>query len=257
MVCKEVLPTVDAIVYAAYSISEDTLNDRRVNYEGLREILSAVKTNKIIFLSSIAVFGTCPEEKEHDEDSPKRGETSYQKDKIDACNFLQGLSSKISVIVFYLAIVYDIPCKRFDDYRSLLNSGYLANGDVENGLYNLVHACDVAKAVVVALRTDSLGGYDEYIVCSESIKYTEYIRLLEVYFGIQGERKVPHIFAPITRGPVRKVLRFLGFRSPLFIPQPKYSQLNNSATFSSTKIQDDFNWAPSYSLQKLVEENKY
>lgn len=249
---SKIIPNVDAIVYTAYSISDDGDYDMRVNCQGLRDIVAAVRTERVVYLSSVGVYGTSPAGLSTlDETATMIGDTQYQQSKIDAVKFLRSVEGEYDSRILHLSIVWDTPCPRFDYYSNLLTEGYVANDNIEVGTYNLLHARDASAAVILCLSIPNRKTCEEYIVSSEAVLFKDFCAKFEESLGVRRRPKVHRSLAPLTRGPIRKILKFLHFRSPLTIPEPKASWLNNETVYSSRKIRHQLGWDPKFSLREM------
>ncbi len=251
--CTQIVTEVDVIIYAAYSIRGDESYDARITLEGLKEIVASVKAKQIVFLSSVGVFGSYPEGKTYNEESAKKADTPYQKHKIEAEEFLKNLNN-ISVCILYLTIVYSKNSSRIEEYRKLLDSGYLIYKKNGEGFYNILHAEDAAEAVICCLSSDFMPSFSTYIVGGESVFYRQWIELLDRYFGYNQRIKLPQIFSPFFRGPLkifRKIFSALRIRVPLLIPEPKASIFETKTIFSSEKITKEFGWKPTRKIEEI------
>jgi nucleoside-diphosphate-sugar epimerase len=242
--CKVIMPVVDVIIYVAYSTSLCAAEDRRVNYEALTEVISNIKTTRVIFFSSVGVYQRfnlastiCSE------GSKKEFENHYQKDKIDACSYLQGISG-ISVRVLHLSIVWNKPCARFDEYKKTLTHSFITTKNISIGMYNLVHADDAADAAVLCLREPLIPDYDEYIVSGEAIRYVDFLCLLESYFAVSDYYRLPKFLNQIPL--LKRILSFIGLRVrvPYTHAVLKAEMLNSPIVYSSEKLKLKLKWRP-------------
>jgi nucleoside-diphosphate-sugar epimerase len=237
------LQNIDLVIYAAYSTGTDAQYDRRVNVEALKEAVSALKPLQVIYLSTIGVFAGDAPEGTFDETSCREAATPYERDKLDAEIFLQQCAH-CQVTVFNLSIVYDRDSPRIREYKRLLGLGYLLYKNKGEGTYNIVHADDVAEAILLAMRREQKPGYASYIVNAQCLEFCEWIALLERYFGYDKKTKLPRALAPLLRGPLRTITAALGLRAPMRLSEPKATILEKKHAFSSEKIRRELGWVP-------------
>lgn len=251
-VLGEIDQPVDALIYATFSASGQADLDERINSLAFLEALTLVSAKKVVFLSSVLVYGTNPTNGGTlDETSAKQPDTLYQQSKVKVVDYLRTVDGGYSSTVLHLSHVWDKPCPGLNHYRDLLSQGYVANEATLRGTYNIVHASDAARAVILSITGKSHEPFREFIVSGESLVYEEYLRLLETSFGLRRTLKVPKALAPLTRGPVRRILSKLSLRPPIIIQEPKASWLANPTLFSSEKIRRDLGWRPLERLKNL------
>lgn len=237
---------VDVLVYSTFSTSQDVAYDNRINVGALMDSIEALQPKRVVYLSSVGAFGSNLTSADYMELSPRVGDSAYARDKIEAENYLQTLSSSAMVTVLYPTNVYDGSSSRVGYYRDLLRTGYFIHKSGGHGTYNLVHADDVAAAVMASLDAPHMQGYADYVVNGEHLEFREWIEIVERHFGIDGIPKLSRGVEKIIRGPLRRIVARLGVRVPMRIPEPKATTYEMKVRYMSNKITRELGWHPSH-----------
>lgn len=231
----------DSIVYLAYQQTTDAAADRRVTFEGLANAVTAFDPKRVVYASTIGVFGDSPAEGVYDELSEKRPSTAYSHDKCAGRDFLASLPD-VRGTVFYLSNVYSDEGGRVDSYRTLLNQNWLVLPRGGRGLYNIVHVDDIAAAVITSLERQE-AGLREYVLSSEALPFREWIDYIERRFGLDRHVRLPAVLAPVARGPLRRLLSRLG-RVPARLPAEKEALFERRVVYSSALARAELEWRP-------------
>lgn len=234
----------DVLVYSTFSTSQDIAYDNRINVGALMDSVNALQPKRIVYLSSVGAFGSNLVSADYTELSPKVGDSAYARDKIEAENYLQTLSSSTMITVLYPTNIYDGSSSRVGYYRDLLRTGYFIHKSGGHGTYNLVHADDVAAAVMAGLEARQIQGYADYVVNSEHLEFREWVEIVERHFDIDGIPKLPRGLEKIIRGPLRRIVARLGVRVPMRIPEPKATTYEMKVRYTSEKITRELGWHP-------------
>ncbi|MBU1425701.1 MAG: NAD-dependent epimerase/dehydratase family protein [Gammaproteobacteria bacterium] len=249
----EIPERVDSLIYLAYSISQDRDADWRVNSVEMQRAANYIKPSEIVFTGSVGVFGAYPDEGAYTEDSVRVADTDYARAKLDAIGYLKKLELKCTVL--HPSIVWASSSPRVDYYRDQLRRGYYVYKGDGSGYYNIVHADDVASAIMLSLRRQTGGRFEEYIVNAERPPFREWIDIIEHRFGYDQLVRLPVVLAPLARGPFRKFLSIFG-RTPMLITEPKSSSFERKVDFSSAKIVRELGWCPENFAKKILLSSK-
>lgn len=239
-VLSRITEQIESLVYLAYSISGNKGADWRVNSLEMQTAANYVKPSEIIYTGSIGVFGAYPDEGTYTERSLRTADTEYTKAKLHAVNYLKGISARSTVL--HPSIVWAQDSPRVDYYKDQLRHGYYVFKGDGSGIYNIVHAEDVANAILLSIGRSG-ARFEEYIVNAEAIPFREWIELIESRFGYAKTRRLPTALAPFARGPLRKIFSIFG-RVPMKLTEPKASAFERNTQFSSAKIARDLGWHP-------------
>jgi nucleoside-diphosphate-sugar epimerase len=142
--------------------------------------------------------------------------------------------------VLYLSIVWSDKAHRIYNYKNMLAKNYIANKNIDKGLYNLVHTYDVSSAIILAIKQPLNFKYDEYIVSTESIKYIDFLSHLEKIFSVA--RKANLLLCKINL--CKKIFTRMGLRIPFYYDAEKEKALGCQINYSSNKIRSKLKWVP-------------
>lgn len=245
----------DVVVYLAYATTEDKSYDRIVTVDSVVEIIEHFKKASLqhfIYVGSMSVFGIELPAGTFDENTPKIADNDYARNKIDACAAVISSHVDFKVSVLHPTGVYGSTSKRLKSYREMLSKGYLVLDAGGHGINNIVHADDVAAAIY-ACSTRIIGNRaEEYIVNGETISFAEWFSILESKKGLNKHPRLPVIFAPWYRGPLRRFLIALGYRLPILMPAYKRRMYEREAYFVSDKAAAHFDWQPKILFQDVI-----
>jgi nucleoside-diphosphate-sugar epimerase len=124
----------------------------------------------------------------------------------------------------------------------MLRGGYI---DVPlTGLNNIVHAEDVATAVIGCADRRQGSPREEYIINGEAILYSEWIAALEKYFALTRRRRLPYLVSALFRGPLAALARRLRWRRAIKVPEYKAALYRLCTSYSSEKAGHHFDYRP-------------
>jgi len=230
------------LVYLAYQATNDQSADRLVNFDGLVSAVKVLSPRRVVFASSISVFGEDPGVDIVTEDAPQIAHSPYARDKMDAAAFLGTLG--IRSVVLHFTIVYGEGDPRLRYYKDLLAGAYLVFKNGGNGLHNVIHAEDAASAVVSVLEHASVSG--PFIANGQTVLVRDWFSWIES--SLPRRPKAPAWLAPLTRGPVRRAFSAIGVRAPAIIPEPKATQFERRTVFDSSRLRRQTSWAPTRTI---------
>ena len=210
----------------AYATTEDSEYNRAVTVQSVIDLLDHlrdVKLQHFIYLGSMAVFGDM---------------TPYAQNKLDAAQAVLKANVPFRVTVLHPTGVYDANSKRIRDYKAMFETGYIVSP--ADGIANIVHADDVAGAIVSSASRTKGAQAEEYMINGETLTYREWFAALEREVGVAFWPKLPAWLSPFIRGPIAKLARKLRFRKALPIPLYKLTAYRAKTAYSSERAEWDF-----------------
>jgi nucleoside-diphosphate-sugar epimerase len=245
----------DVVVYLAYATTDDGSYDRTVTVDSAIELMEHFKMSSLqhfLYGGSMSVFGLELPVGNLDESAPRVADNDYAKNKIDASSAVMSAGVDYKVSVLHPTGVYDKTSKRLKSYRKMLSSGYLVLDAGGHGINNIVHAGDLAAAIY-ACSTRVIGKRaEEYVVNGEGISYAEWLSILESENGLNNLPRLPAVFTPLYRGPLRRFLIALGYRIPIIMPAYKRKIYERESRFISKKAEVHFGWQPKIFFQDAI-----
>lgn len=241
------LGNYDFVCHLAYATTGETNYDRAVTVESVRALslrASQMGVKHFIYLGSMAVFGENTPAGTLDESAPKLGQTEYALNKTDATHMILAAPGDFLVSVLHPTGVYDRNSKRITFYKNMLQKGYISAP--LTGLNNIVHAEDVAVAIIQCAGRQQGGWRAEYIINGEAVRVSDWMSALEKRYALEMKPKLPRFFSIFCRGPLGALVRKLGWRRALPIPEYKAALYRLQTAFSSEKAQQDFGYKPAH-----------
>lgn len=245
----------DVVVHLAYSTTGDASYDRTVTVDSVVETVdhfSASRLQHFIYLGSMSVFGIDLPPGRLDEKAPRVADNDYARNKIDASAAMMEARVNFLVSVLHPTGVYDAASKRIKSYRDMLTSGYIVLDEGGRGINNIIHADDVAAAILACAKRKNGRRAEEYIVNGEAITYGDWFNIIEHQLGVAVRRRVPAKLLQLCRGPLRSVLRGIGFRPPILVPQYKRAIFERDTLLVSDKAAAHFGWRPRLRFQEVI-----
>jgi len=184
---KEILKDAHAVVHFAGAVAYDKEILKESNTDLTRKIVNATPENaKIIYSSSISVYGKKPLEKPVTEQTPINPDSDYSRSKYEGEKFVS--SHPHSVILRFGAIYGP-----FDDYRIVLEK--LKKGTmyiIGNGhnLIPFVSAEDAAKVILTSLKKRGT-----YNIVGNQLSQNEIYRIAADELGVAPPSKHVSFFA--------------------------------------------------------------
>lgn len=242
----------DKVAYLAYSSSDDQVESAEINHHQVIRLinhfgLSGLKS--FIYVGSMAAFGQTFDIDLIDEDQPKNPVGVYATNKMVCTKTILKLDYGFQINVIHPTEVYSIESNRINTYQNLLRNNRIMFDLGGQGLKNIVHASDVAKAIILVAGRSSGLKNEEYIVNGETITWKRWICLITPK-NVE-KKSIPILFSSITRGPVREFLNKHGFMTPLKLPKYKRLMMECKSTFSSNKIHDHTGFIPKVSFEDV------
>jgi nucleoside-diphosphate-sugar epimerase len=231
----------DASTVIHLAASRDFLDRKKAregNVELTRRIVEAVpKSAKIIFASSISVYGKKLAAIPADESTPTRPDTPYAKTKLEAESIV---ARHPDHIILRIGPIYG---PRFDEYSKVLRMlehgrmPIIGRGD---NRIPFVHVSDVAFAVKNALSR----GKGIYVIVGECLTQREVFVMAAMDLGVQGPKKqIPAMLAAAyAHFELFRSQRF-GGKPPGFIPED-VAVLSSDRSFDCSKAKGELGFSP-------------
>lgn len=250
----------DYVVHMAYASTENAEYDRRVTVSSVAKTVEHFRGSPLkhfVLLGSMSVFGMRLTAGKINEDMPRVPDCEYARNKIDSVAAAMEADVKYPISVLHPTGVYAEGSKRLGMYSEILSQGYIVPREGGQGINNIVHADDVAAAIVAATKRRFGDRAEEYIINGEAITFAEWIKALETYLVVADRIRLPAVLAPVCRGPVRRYLAAMGVRVPIALPAYKAAIFERKATFSSEKALSHFGWCASRRFADAMVVRRY
>jgi len=255
---KDLNKNFDIVVHLAYATSEDPKYNRTVTYDSVVEVLEYFEDSNLkafIYCGSMSVFGIDLPAGLIDENTIRVPDCDYARNKIDVCEILMSANVSFQVSIRHPTGVYDTFSKRLKSYRDMLSGGYICLDAGGAGINNIVHADDVALAII-ACFTRVLGcSAEEYIINGELISYGEWLSILERSLGKAKLPRIPVQLIKLCRWPLRSALSVLGFRPPILLPAYKRAMFERKTIFISDKAFVHLGWSPNRHFINVIADS--
>lgn len=245
----------DMVVHLAYATTQDAVYDRTVTVDSVVEILHHFKGSSLkhfIYLGSMSVFGIELPPGQLDETAPRVPDNDYAQNKIDASAAAMGADVSFKVSVLHPTGVYSATSKRLKSYREMLAYGYLVLDAGGRGINNIIHADDVAAAILACATRQKGERAEEYLVNGEAIKYSEWFTVLEQQLGVADQHRVPAKLSSLCRGPLRRILQAARLRFPIIMPAYKRAIFERDTLIVPDKAATHFGWQPCLRFKNVI-----
>jgi len=236
----------DTVVHLAYATSQDATYDRAVTVNSVVELLRHFQDSLLkhfIYLGSMSIFGIELPPGQLDENAERVPDNDYAQNKIDASAAVMGADVSFMVSVLHPTGVYSATSRRLKSYCEMLAIGYLVLDSGGGGINNIVHAADVASAILSCAIRNKGERAEEYLINGEKIKYSEWFGVLEQHIGA-SQHRVPSRLAKLCRGPLRLLFRAARLRIPIIMPSYKRAMYERDTIFLSDKATIHFGYEP-------------
>ena len=219
-----------------------------INIDGTRCLVAAAQQNairRLIFFSTINVYGPSHSGQELDEETPAQPDSWYAETKAAAEQIvLAGAPS----VVMRLAAVYGPRMK--GNYPRLLNAlaqrRFVMVGDGHNRR-TLVHVADVCSAALLVAEHPLAGGKTYNVTDGQVHTLREVIDTICLTLGQRSPRfHLPATPINLAAGLLEDALRTLGKGSP--IERATIQKLLEDVAVSGRKIQQQLGFCPRYDL---------
>src|SRR3989338_7543143 len=235
---KKTFADATHVIHLAGSLAFDNKKELwHGNYELTKRVVGALPKNaRIIYASSISVYGKKLAEIPANEETVCKPDSEYAKSKLAA---EQAVASHGNYVALRIAPIYG---KQFDDYfrmMDILRKGKMQIIGHGKNHVPFVHVGDVAKAIRAALTTKP----GVYLISSNSLTQENIFKLVCKQLGIEPPKRkinknIAEILLKITR-PIRKL-----FGKGDFLTPEHLNILANDRVFDCTKAKKYLKFKP-------------
>ncbi len=160
-----------------------SLKDPKVNVELTKKVLAAIpKSCKIVYASSISVYGKKLAEKPADEQAETNPDSEYAKSKLEAERLIV---KRGNYCILRIGPMYDEENKEFHNYLKLIEKFPFVIGSGENRI-PFTYKNDVAKVMKKAAKKEGI-----YNITGDPLTQNQIIELVKEKFNIR--KKTAHI----------------------------------------------------------------
>jgi len=233
-----VLKDASAIIHLA--ASRDFLNEKKARegnvYLTYQLVDSAPKSAKIIFSSSISVYGKKLANIPANESTETRPDTPYAKTKLEAEAIV---SRHLSHVILRIGPIYGPGFEEYFNVLSRLREGKMRIiGSGENHI-PFVHVSDVVAAMKNALTQ----GQGKYVLVGECLTQKEIFEIASKELGVEPPKK--HVNAFLASA----YARFSLARSSIFGGKPKFipediAVLSSDRVFDCSRAKSELGFSP-------------
>jgi nucleoside-diphosphate-sugar epimerase len=247
----------DAVCHLAYATTGSDGFDRQVTVESVTTLLnffSKTALRHFVYAGSMTVFGEKTPPGLLEETAPHLGESAYARNKIAAANAVLNAPVFFKVSVLHPTGVYDRHSKRLENYQAILKQGYI---DAPlTGVNNIVHAKEVAAAIIACGERDRGERAEDYIINGEAIDYQEWVAALEWRIGVAEQARLPFWLSRYLRGPLASCARQLGLRRAIRVAPYKSALYQLKTIYSSQKAAVDFGFRPQIKFTEVIGDDR-
>ena len=169
---------------------------RSVNVEGTRRLAEAVRTaapgcERFVYVSSQAAAGPSPDGRPIDEEEPPRPLTHYGRSKLAGERLLPAALGGIAFSVLRPPAIYGPRDLAILPFFQLAARGFFPGLDGPGRRFNLLHAREVADAVLAAATTPGAAGRTYFLADDQlGYSYSGLGRAMEKTYG-RRQRRLP------------------------------------------------------------------
>ncbi len=182
------LADADVIIHLAGSIMGDF---QKSNVELTQRIVDAAPQKaKIIYASSISVFGKKLRQIPADEDTPVNPDSDYSRSKLAAEEIVRKHDNHC---ILRIATIYG---EQFDDFTyviRMVEEGKMRLIGEGKNLVPFVHVEDASNAIVKAIKK----GSGTYVISGDSLSQERIFDIVSSELGVAKPRKIPKLLARI------------------------------------------------------------
>lgn len=216
---------------------------RRVNVDGTRLVMNAAaaaEVKRVVFFSTIAVYGPSRPGELLDENSPARSDTLYALSKREAESIVlspeYSRNSEPLGVVLRLAAVYGARIKgNYNGLVNLVRRGLVVRVGKGQNRRTLVHETDVARAAIAAAEHDSAAGRVFNVTDGTVHTFADIVDAIALAVGSTTRRAyVPISFARAAARVIDVLLKSAGRPTRVL---PLIDKMTEDAAVSGEQIQ--------------------
>lgn len=257
---RPALEDVDGIVHCAGLTKACNAGDYfRINQEGSRNLYLASQAFhgrivKIVHISSLAALGPSPDGKPVTEESVPCPVSDYGRSKLAGQRIADFFMQHLPICILIPPAVYGPRDADFRIYFRLAAKGIVPLPGKAPRYLSLVHAKDLAEAVVLALILDKSTGRT-YIVEDGCIQtWTSVADAIDRAMGKTSRRIHLPLFAARSAGILGDLFSRISGRAVLLSSQKVGELLQAAWICSAQRIRDELGFHPAYSLERGFSE---
>ena len=258
LMCKLISET-DIVIHLAakvHHVPVDKVEERefsQINFEASERIFNiSLEKNvkKIVFISTVAVFGNCGE-KEFTEEDTCEPQTPYAKSKFEAENVLYNLHKEKGLP---MTIIRPVTVFGKNDRGNLLRliklmkkgiAMYVGKGSNRK---TFIYSSDIAKAIIEVIKNDNTNG-KVYIAKGFDITMWEIINKVGKLFNIKlCTISIPQFIMEIVCSICERIASLNRIKF-------KLSTLASSNLYSGKKLEEDTGFIPDFDFEKGLKDS--
>lgn len=247
----------DAFYHLAYATTGTSSYDRMVTVDSVGALLdrialvpSGCPSRQFVYAGSMVVFGQTPVLPIVDETHPRNPDTDYAAQKIEATTRVLSARDYVRPTVLHPTGIYTAGSKRIRMYVDILRQGYIVTKAGARGINNIVHADDVAAALLQCLNRTGTDP-EEYIINGECLPMMDWLSTLEQAIGCFQKPRVRLEALQLPQEKLQELVRQTGARMPVFLPEYKLELFEKGVPLSFEKARRDFCYEPRHRFQDV------
>jgi len=231
----------------------------RVNVEGTRRLARAVarsnpRCRRFLLVSSQAAAGPSPDGRPLDEEAPCRPVSHYGRSKLGAEKALREAIGGVPWTVLRPPAIYGPRDRGILPFFRLAATGFWPDLDGPGRRFNLLHARDVADAVLAAADSDAAAGRTYFLSDGRGYAHREVGEALGRAFGRRVRRvPVPDFLLDLAAVVTDEAASLLG-GVPIFGRQKANELKARYWLANPSRAERDFGWRPRVPLETGLAE---
>jgi nucleoside-diphosphate-sugar epimerase len=244
---ERILRNADVVIHLAASRDFLDMGKAREGNVILTQRLATAAPPKarIVFASSISVYGKSLAAIPADEDTPTRPDTPYAKTKLQAEKII---ASREDYVILRIGPIYGPGFEEYFRVLRMIQDGTMRVIGSGNNHVPFVHVEDVARAIAAAVS----GGRGVYVLVGECPTQNEAYAMAAKELGVEPPRKhVPAILAMLLAR-ISLIRSSFSGTKPNFIPED-IAVLSSNRQFNCARAQKDLGFSPRPILEGIME----